>query len=141
MNRFKLNIRYIRGLKQLTQEELSEELGVRRTTIVNWEQGLSYPKMELLFQVKEYFEVSLDDLLLSNMEVEAQLKKEKSVNIDDKTKVEEQISVSDKSDSSTELLMKANIKLIENNNVMVKSAELNAASIDKLVNLLSDKKQ
>jgi len=141
MNRFKLNIRYIRGLKQLTQEELSEELGVRRTTIVNWEQGLSYPKMELLFQVKEYFEVSLDDLLLSNMEVEAQLAKEKSVDIDDKTKTEEQISVSDKLDSSTELLMKANIKLIENNNVMVKSAELNAASIDKLVNLLADKKQ
>jgi len=139
MNRFMHNIRYIRGLKQLTQEQLSDELGVRRTTIVNWEQGLSYPKMELLFQLKQYFGVTLDDLLMSNMEDQAQLAKEKSIDTEDESKSKDQISVSDKLDNSAELLIKANLKLIENNNLMVKSAELNAASIDKLVNLLSGK--
>ncbi|MFK5855486.1 MAG: helix-turn-helix transcriptional regulator [Bacteroidota bacterium] len=141
MNRFKLNIRYIRGLKQLTQEQLSDELGVKRTTIVNWEQGLSYPKMELLFHLKEYFEVFLDDLLMSNMEDVALLAKEKIINIEDESKIKDQASFYDKLDHSTDMILKANLRLIENNNLMTKSAELNAASIDKLVTLLSEKKE
>jgi len=64
MNRFKKNIKYLRKQKKLTQIELSEELGVKRTSVINWENGYSYPGMETLFKVKEYFDVTLDDLLL-----------------------------------------------------------------------------
>lgn len=48
---------------KLTQEKIADELHVSRQTISSWETGRSYPDIEKLIQLSNYFEISLDELL------------------------------------------------------------------------------
>lgn len=49
----KENIKSIRKLKGLSQEELAIKLNVVRQTISKWEQGLSVPDAEMLISISE----------------------------------------------------------------------------------------
>lgn len=57
------NIRRLRLEKELTQETLSEFLGVTSQSISNWERGESYPDITMLPEIAGFFRVSVDDLL------------------------------------------------------------------------------
>lgn len=61
------NVRYLRNLRGLDQEELSIEFGVRGGTVSGWETGKSRPNFEVLLKIAEYFEVNLDDLVYKNI--------------------------------------------------------------------------
>ena len=50
----------VRRAKGLTQEELAELLGVTRTTVVYWESGRVYPRVNLLQEIVKTLEVSAD---------------------------------------------------------------------------------
>ena len=52
----------------LSQEELAEKLNVSRQTVSKWETGDSTPDMEKLVLLSEYFEISLDELILGKTE-------------------------------------------------------------------------
>ncbi|MGC6770065.1 helix-turn-helix transcriptional regulator [Enterococcus sp. LJL128] len=52
-----------RKIKQLSQEGLAEVVHVSRQTVSNWETGRSYPDLQSLLLLSDYFEVSLDELV------------------------------------------------------------------------------
>ncbi|UOW69565.1 helix-turn-helix domain-containing protein [Paraclostridium bifermentans] len=47
----------------LSQEELAEIIHVSRPTISNWENGKSYPDLQSLLLLSDYFKISLDELV------------------------------------------------------------------------------
>ena len=57
------NIRKFRKKNDLTQEELAERLGVTYQSVSRWENGATYPDLELLPAISELLSVSLDELL------------------------------------------------------------------------------
>ncbi|MBU7592848.1 helix-turn-helix domain-containing protein [Metabacillus halosaccharovorans] len=56
-------IKKIRADNNLTQELLAEKLQVSRSTISSWETGRSYPDLEMVVEICDRFNVSLDFLL------------------------------------------------------------------------------
>lgn len=57
------NIRQLRRANDITQEELSERLGVSCQSVSRWETGATYPDMELLPALAILFSVTVDELL------------------------------------------------------------------------------
>lgn len=58
-----VKIKKLRAEKNLTQEQLAEKLQVSRSTISSWETGRSYPDLEMVIEICDCFDVSLDFLL------------------------------------------------------------------------------
>ncbi len=57
------NIRRFRKERSLTQEQLSEALGVTAGAVYKWEAKLSIPELELILQMADFFDTSVDVLL------------------------------------------------------------------------------
>ena len=57
------NIRRFRKERSLTQEQLSEVLGVTAGAVYKWEAKLSTPELELIVQMADFFDTSVDVLL------------------------------------------------------------------------------
>lgn len=58
-----LKLKHARLASNLTQEELSEKIGVSRQTISSWENGKSYPDIINIILLSDIYEVSVDSLL------------------------------------------------------------------------------
>lgn len=56
-------IKNFRLKKELTQEELGNIFFVSRQLISKWENGKSYPDLNQLIQLSDYFDLSLDELM------------------------------------------------------------------------------
>ena len=63
------NIKYLRKKKELTQDELSLKIGVKRSMIGSYEESRAIPKLPLLQAIAYYFNVSLNDLLDKDLSV------------------------------------------------------------------------
>ena len=48
--------------KKLTQEDLGQQLGVKRNTVSSWESGINALDVEVLFQICQILNVSVSDL-------------------------------------------------------------------------------
>jgi len=61
----KLNeqIAFLRKQKGITQEELAQILGVTNQSVSKWESGSCCPDIQLLPEIANYFQVSVDELL------------------------------------------------------------------------------
>nr|WP_205598647.1 helix-turn-helix transcriptional regulator [Clostridium niameyense] len=70
----------LRTQKNLTQQQLAEQLYVSRTAISKWESGKGYPNIESLKCISKFFSVSIDELL-SGEEVVALAETENSSNL------------------------------------------------------------
>ncbi len=57
------NIRTFRRAMDMTQEQLAEQLGVSFQSVSRWENGTTYPDMELLPALARIFSVTVDALL------------------------------------------------------------------------------
>ena len=57
------NIRAFRKERSLTQEQLAEALGVTAGAVYKWEAKLSIPELELILQMADFFDTSVDVLL------------------------------------------------------------------------------
>lgn len=57
------NLQRLRKGRNISQENLAEELNVSRQTVGKWENGITYPETECLIQISEFFNVSIDVLL------------------------------------------------------------------------------
>jgi len=57
------NIRTYRRAMDMTQEQLAEQLGVSFQSVSRWENGTTYPDMELLPSLARIFSVTVDALL------------------------------------------------------------------------------
>lgn len=60
---FQDNLRAARKRKALSQEELAERLNVSRQAVSKWEQGVCMPEAQMLLQISEKLEISLDTLM------------------------------------------------------------------------------
>lgn len=61
------NIRFLRKKINLTQGGLAEKLDIKRSLIGAYEEGRGVPKLSVLKQMAELFEISVDDLLAVNL--------------------------------------------------------------------------
>lgn len=59
---FKDNLIHLRKIKQLTQEDVADKIGVTRQSIAKWESGETVPDLDKCRLLAELFGVSLDDL-------------------------------------------------------------------------------
>ena len=59
---FSDNIVRLRKIKQMTQEDIAEAVGVSRQAVAKWESGETVPDLEKCKLLAELFGVSLDDL-------------------------------------------------------------------------------
>ena len=60
---FAENLKQLRKVNQLSQEELAELLDVSRQAVSKWEQGIGYPEVEKLLLLSTKLSVSLDSLM------------------------------------------------------------------------------
>lgn len=57
------NVKYLREQAGISQSELAKQLSVDRTSIVHYEMGTRAPALDVLIDLADYFEVSLDTLI------------------------------------------------------------------------------
>lgn len=78
----------IRKEQQLTQEQFGSLFHVTRQTVSNWENEKSYPNLQMLIDISNRFEISLDTLIkedskmvktIDKERVLGKIKKEKSI--------------------------------------------------------------
>lgn len=65
MSYFATNLKVLRKEKNLSQPELAEELGVSKGMISFWENEKYEPTATNIIVVAKFFNVSIDDLLLT----------------------------------------------------------------------------
>lgn len=88
MNISKLNenIAFFRKKRGITQEELANALGVTNQAVSKWESGKCAPDIQLLPDIAEYFNISIDELfgrsVNSDISTKIQSPKETSSNLD-----------------------------------------------------------
>ena len=66
--RFGDNLRNLRKIKKLSQEELSEKVGVSRQSVSKWESGAAYPEMNNILILCKIFNCKINDLLSEKIE-------------------------------------------------------------------------
>lgn len=57
------NIKHLREQKKLSQADLAKKLGITRSSVNAWEQGISVPSTQYIIELSELFNVSTDFLL------------------------------------------------------------------------------
>ncbi|NLY72499.1 MAG: DUF3955 domain-containing protein [Tissierellia bacterium] len=62
-------LRIIRNIKGLTQEELDSKLNISRQSISNWENNKNLPDLEMVVKLSMTFNLSLDQLILGGKEI------------------------------------------------------------------------
>jgi len=70
MNYLPTNLKYLRQQEQLTQQELAEKLGMKRSHIGAYEEGRATPKISALQQIVALFGLSLDQLISADLSIE-----------------------------------------------------------------------
>lgn len=68
-----------RKKRELTQEDLAKKLNVSRSTISSWENGRSYPDLEMLLILSKEFEISVDALLKGDSEIVYEISKDTKI--------------------------------------------------------------
>ena len=63
MNYLSNNIKHIRNLKGLTQEQFAEDLKVSRSRISSYEENRAIPPIDFLIILSEYFKIPIDILI------------------------------------------------------------------------------
>ena len=68
--KFSDKLQRIRKEKNITQEMLADKLNVSRQAVSKWESGVAYPDTEKLIQISKIFNISLDDLINDNINMD-----------------------------------------------------------------------
>ena len=77
MSKIAKNIRVLRSLKKLSQEDLAVELDINRSRLGSYEESRAEPPYDLLIKIADHFHVSIDALVrgdLSKTDPEALMK-------------------------------------------------------------------
>lgn len=61
------NLKFLRKERNISQQEIADYLNITRQAYNNYENGKREPDYEILLKLGEYFEVTVDDLLNSNI--------------------------------------------------------------------------
>lgn len=63
----KTNLVLLRKRRKRTQEEVAFVLGLNRSTLNGYEHGVGQPNVERLIALAEYYRVSIDDLVRTDL--------------------------------------------------------------------------
>jgi putative transcriptional regulator len=58
------NLRVLRAIKNISQEQLAQELGVTRQTIHAVENDKYNPSLDLAFKIASFFEKSIEEIFI-----------------------------------------------------------------------------
>jgi len=67
MNNLSNNIKHLRTLKSLTQEQFAKDLKVSRSRISSYEENRAIPPIDFLIELSEYFNISMDILIKNDL--------------------------------------------------------------------------
>lgn len=77
---FSENLKRLRKMNNLSQEELAEKLKVSRQSVSKWESNTAYPEMDKIIQISNMFNVGIDELLNKDIK-EVQDEKQNKINV------------------------------------------------------------
>lgn len=63
MYQFSKRLKSLREKEGITQRQMAKHIGMSAGTIANLENGYSKPSFDVLIDIADYFEMSLDDLV------------------------------------------------------------------------------
>ncbi|MDF7669001.1 helix-turn-helix domain-containing protein [Lactobacillus sp. ESL0703] len=78
--KFGEHLKQARLNKNLTQEQVAQEFAITRQTLSNWENEKSYPDINSLIKLSDYYQLSLDELLKEDTGMRETLQKREVVN-------------------------------------------------------------
>ena len=61
--KFNENLKYLRKMEGMTQEELAEKINVSRQSVTKWESGQALPDIEKIKELAFMFSVTVDCLI------------------------------------------------------------------------------
>ncbi|MDX1905787.1 MAG: LexA family transcriptional regulator [Bacteroidia bacterium] len=61
------NLKHLRRIKNFTQQELADELGIRRSNIGAYEEGRAAPRYDALEKISHFFGISIDLLVKEDL--------------------------------------------------------------------------
>lgn len=67
MKSIQFNLRHLRNLKGLSQEQFAEDLGWTRSVVGSYEEGRSEPSIEKLIELSAYFNIPIDILVKNDL--------------------------------------------------------------------------
>lgn len=67
MGKIAQNIKHLRSLKGLTQEQFSIELDITKSRVGSYEEGRSEPPIDTLIQLSEFFKVPIDAMVKNDL--------------------------------------------------------------------------
>ncbi|MCC6372263.1 MAG: LexA family transcriptional regulator [Bacteroidia bacterium] len=67
MSKISSNLRVVRQLKGLSQEQLADELKITRSRIGGYEEARNEPPIDLLIRLSEYFHIAIDALVRGDL--------------------------------------------------------------------------
>ncbi|MCX8080843.1 MAG: LexA family transcriptional regulator [Bacteroidia bacterium] len=67
IDRVAYNIRYLRNLMGISQEQLADELNITRSRLGAYEEARNEPPLEILIKLSEYFHVAIDALIKGDL--------------------------------------------------------------------------
>lgn len=77
---FSSNLRYLRQINGLSQEDLALNIGLNRGNIASYEKGNAEPKLENLLKVAKFFNISGDELIGKDLALKNQLDHQQPTN-------------------------------------------------------------
>ncbi|MCP3027628.1 helix-turn-helix domain-containing protein [Halobacillus sp. A5] len=73
---FSEKLKVERKNKGWSQEKLAEQLFVSRQSVSKWENGQSFPSIEIIIHLSDLFEITIDELLRSDEELKEKVIKD-----------------------------------------------------------------
>jgi transcriptional regulator with XRE-family HTH domain len=67
MARISKNLRHLRDLKNLTQQQMADKLNITKARLGSYEEGRSEPSSIMLIKLSNYFHISIDALLRGDL--------------------------------------------------------------------------
>lgn len=61
------NIKHLRALKKMTQEQLSDDLGITTARLGAYEESRNEPPLEMLIKFSDYFHIAIDALVKADL--------------------------------------------------------------------------
>lgn len=77
--KFGVRLKQARRDKKLTQENVAQELNVSRQTISSWENERSYPDIDSLIRLSDFYHLSLDQLLKEDTGMKEEIQKKEQL--------------------------------------------------------------
>ncbi len=62
-NFFSINLKHLRKLKRLTQNDFAQKIGINRPKLGSYEEGRAEPSLTTLQNISQFFKIKIDDLL------------------------------------------------------------------------------